>query len=235
MRIRELLETMEMPHSEAIGIFQKYGVNANGMNPVQLKTVRNSLMKNYHQDLTGNKGASQEINAAFDSLIKQPPTSSYYKRNDEPMGRPPWQTNLKTDYNKINRNDYTDLNFIKKTMWEKSGWTKEQWTAWGFDGYFFRGVFTVFGNPRIFKDIADAMVIWQTKGGNPSACRAVFVSGPDNNSSLFLIWADGKHFFPMWMPRYTTDPDPRNDQQFVGGLPEMLDRIRAAQEKSKKF
>jgi hypothetical protein len=226
MRIHELLETMEMPYADAVKVFQKYGVNPYGMNPIQLKTVRNSLMKNYHQDLTGNRGPAQEINAAYDSLTDRSSISSYHKGGDEPPGRPAWQTNLKTDYNKINRNDYTDLNFIKKTMWEKSDWSKEQWTAWGFDGYFFRGVFTVFGNPQIFEDIADAMVVWQTKGGNPYACRAVFISGPNNNSALYLIWSDNKHYSGIPIEHDSPNLNPSNDQQFVRRLPEMLDRLR---------
>jgi hypothetical protein len=212
---------MEMPYADAVKVFQKYGVNADGMNPSELKTIRNDLIKTHHQDFTGNKVASQEINAAYDSLTDRSSISSYHKGGDEPPGRPAWQTDSRSNFNRINRNDYTDLNFIMKTMWEKSDWSREKWMAWAFDGYFFRGSFTVFGNPQIFEDIADAMVAWEA-----NRCRAVFISGPNNNRALYLVWADGKHLSPIEMEHDSFNLNPGNDQQFVRRLPEMLDRLR---------
>jgi hypothetical protein len=93
----------------------------------------------------------------------------------------------------IYRQNYTDYNLIKKAMWELSSRSKEEWTISGFDGNFFRNSITVYGSPKIFNNMADAMIQWQTKGGNAYPIRAVFVS-QRNSRDLLLIWVDGTYY-----------------------------------------
>lgn len=137
------------------------------------------------------------------------------------------------DNAEIYRKDYTDRNFIKKTMWEKSGKSNEEWTLWGYDGAFFRNTLTVYGSKHIFKDMAEAMVTWQTKGGNPYRCRAVFVMPRFNqlkkNNELFLIWADGVDYSKNPIPFHhdSFNANPGNDQSFMRELPGRLDKVKA--------
>lgn len=152
-------------------------------------------------------------------------------RDTEPGGFPEWQTDKRSSFNKISRNNYTDVNFIKKDMWEKSGKSKEEWTIQGYDGRFFRGITTVYGNKKIFNDMAEAMVTWQSKGGNPYPTRAVFASkGKDRK--LYLIYLDGKFMGddPYIFEHDSMNLNPSNDQSFMRNLPNELDKISAKTE-----
>jgi curved DNA-binding protein CbpA len=131
----------------------------------------------------------------------------------------------------IYRNDYTDVNFIKKRMWELSGKSKKQYGILGFDGHFFRAGTTVFGSPKIFNEMAKAMIDWQTKGGNPYQCRAVFVT-PSKKKELYLIYADGvfygdKPIGPL--THHSFNLNPGNDRRFMESLPEFLDQLKRGQ------
>ena len=58
-------------------------------------------------------------------------------------------------------------------MWELSGHSESEYTIWGFDGRIFRGHVAVFGAPKAFNYMADAMATFQTRGSNRYECRAV--------------------------------------------------------------
>lgn len=124
----------------------------------------------------------------------------------------------------IYRSDYTDLNHIKKTMWEKSGKSKEEHNVMQYDGSFFRNSFTTFGHEGIHKDMADAMLVWG-KSGNPYQTKAVFSSVRGGPRRLKLLWANGQHVSDK---DHTIDHDsfnenPANDQQFMRGLNDWID------------
>src|SRR5437868_15330535 len=80
-------------------------------------------------------------------------------------------------------------NFIKKSMWELSGQSEYEYTIWGFDGRIFRGHVAVFGAPKAFNYMADAMATFQTRGSNRYECRAVFVH-EEASRDLYLIYAE---------------------------------------------
>jgi hypothetical protein len=128
----------------------------------------------------------------------------------------------------IYRNNYTDVNFIKKTMWEMSGKSKTEFTIWGYDGAYFRGVTTVFGSPKIFDEMAKAMIMWQTKGGNPYSCRAVFVN-KKNSKDMYLVYADGTFYGnnPIKLTHKAFNANPGNDRRFLEQLPGFLDNLKA--------
>ncbi len=241
----KLLEAMT--YNDAVRIFKDEGVDPAGGN---LKGAWRKLMRKYHPDSPtgGDTRKAQLINRAHDLLAgrtpqgrkarspqQRPPRGGGYGargakayRDTEEMGIPAWQTDQRSSYNKINRNDYTDVNFIKKDMWARSGKSKEEWTIWGHDGSFFRGVTTVFGNKKIFNDMAEAMRTWQSKGGNPYPTRAVFVS-PKRSKKLYLVYLDG-HFLgedPYVMEHESHNANPSNDQSFAHSLPGEFDKISA--------
>ena len=141
----------------------------------------------------------------------------------------------------IRTQDYTDVNFIKKRMWELSGESTEEWTIWGFDGDYLRGVTTVYGSPEIFAQMAEAMITWQTKGGNSYPCRAVLVeksephrSKPfrddedEQEHSVLVIWADGVFYDkkPIEMTYETFNRNPGNDQSFRHRLRRLIDELQ---------
>jgi hypothetical protein len=216
----------------------------------KLKKARNGIMMKYHQDKTGSKDAAQEINPAYDILKRSGATRmpaliaggvDWSQGWEEYENQPPPSAKTETPVWAmagvsggaspsaiIYRQNYTDYNFIKKAMWELSSRSKEEWTISGFDGNFFRNSITVYGSPKIFNNMADAMIQWQTKGGNAYSIRAVFVS-QRNSRDLLLIWADGTYYGdnPIKMEHDSFNDNPGNDQQFQRELPAFLDQLRA--------
>jgi hypothetical protein len=216
----------------------------------ELKKARNGIMMKYHQDRTGSKDAAQEINAAYD-VLKQPRVKlmpnltaggvdwsqgwEKYENQPRPSPRtesPVWaMAGLSGDLapsTSIYHQNYTDYNFIKKAMWELSGQSKEEWTISGFDGNFFCSSITVYGSPKIFNTMADAMIQWQTKGGEAYSIRAVCVSRR-RSRDLLLIWADGTYYGdnPIKMEHGSFNDNPGNDHQFQRELPAFLDQLKA--------
>jgi hypothetical protein len=215
----------------------------------KLKKARNGILIEYHQDKTGSKDAAQEINPAYD-ILKQPGAIrmpvltaggvdwSQGWEEYENQARPSASTETPVwamagfsggapPNTNISRNNYTDYNFIKKSMWELSGHSQQEWTISGFDGFFFRHSITVYGSPQIFDTMADAMIMWQTKGGNSYPIRAVFVSRR-HSKELLLIWADETYYGdnPIKMEHDSFNDNPSNDQQFQRELPAFLDQLK---------
>lgn len=254
MRLSEVL-TGNMTYDQAVNIFKQLGVDPTSMDAMALKTARKRLVMQHHTDRGGAPGVAQNINAAFDVLIKGPQQTpsmgsssgqggyrSYRsqggtwgdarnQQQDEdryPIWAQAGWSGGQRETGRIYRQDYTDMNFIKKSMWELSGKSTAEYTLWGFDGHFFRNTLTVFGSPKIFNYMAQAMYDWQTKGGNPYECRAIFVS-QRRSPEIFLIYADGKFYGdnPIPFEHESFNLNPGNDQQFVRRLPEMLDQLAA--------
>jgi hypothetical protein len=237
MRLHVLLE--RTTYEEALKVFAKYGVDARGLDPAQLKLAYRKLIGQHHPDRNPQgTAATQAINDAYDVLKTGRGGSGSAPHGSTAHARRPaqapehaewaqagWSGGARESSN-IYRNDYTDVNFIKKSMWEKSGHSKTEWTIWGYDGAFFRGVVTVYGNAKIFPEMAKAMITWQTKGGNPYSCRAVFVQ-QRHLKELLLIYADGKFYpTPVRFEHDSFNQNPGNDQAFVRRLPKLLDDLR---------
>lgn len=259
MRYRDLLK--EMSRAEARAVWLKHGGNPDTA-PADLAKERNKLIKKAHPDVGGDLEDAKAINTAYDVLKKPVSTTDdtgweaprrehnwYYDpgenqrrdREKEASGDDLWAW---AGYSggmrpgaRIYKNDYTDVNYIKKRMWELSGKSTEEWTIWGFDGAFLRGVTTVYGSPKIFAQMAEAMITWQTKGGNPYKCRAVLVEKSkggairpfnDEEKTLYLIWADGVFYDKKPIPvRYETfNSNPGNDRSFNDRLRRLIDELQ---------
>ena len=240
MRLKEL--PYEMTAKKAFAIFSQFGIDVTGMPPDKLKTARNTLLKANHPDHGGTSQATRSINDAYKFLknhgTSAPPkkiglsNQSYdaYHRDLYASGKmPDWAIagysggSLRNTV--IYKNDFTDVNFFKKAMWELSGKSKIAYTIWGFDGHSFQDFITVFGSPNIFNTMADAMVIWQTSS-SPCPVRAVLVS-PFQGQGLYLIYADGIYYGdrPLEMKHESINVNPGNDQEFTRKLRETLDRL----------
>ena len=96
-------------------------------------------------------------------------------------------------------------------------------------GHSFSSSIMVFGSPKIFDTMADAMLTWQSNSENPHPIRAVLVS-PFQGEGLYLIYADGIYYGdqPIQMEHQSFNANPNNDQQFTRMLPEILDRLKTS-------
>lgn len=240
MRWKQILN--EMTRAEAKAIFARYGVeNPDKLDVTGLKSAHRRLVKANHPDRGGSDQAMARINAAYDVLknpeayaASPPPSRSAYdpaasryghRYSSEPY--PEWAnagySGGMRDSPSINREDYSDRNYVKKRMWELSGKSKEEWSIMNFDGAFFRGYITVYGSPAIFPEMAKAIQKWDRFFDS----RAVFVSRRHGDGSLYLVWSDGVfHNPPIKMEHESVNSNPSNDQRFMRRLPEILDNIR---------
>lgn len=219
-----------MTTGDALAIFAKY----TGRDPSQiygdLKDIRNRLVMKYHPDHGGDLDTIKKINAAYDVL--SPKTKLYddddevQEKESEPLrnGVPVWAwagyAGGAPPNAHISRNNYTDLNYIKKRMWELSDQSPEEYTLWAYDGYTIRGSFTVYGNERIYHNMVDAMLTWE--GGTT---RAIFAS-KKNNRTLYLLYANGRYTKPIQFRHDSPNMNPANDQEFMRNLPEVLARLK---------
>lgn len=121
----------------------------------------------------------------------------------------------------IYRRDYTDLNYIKKRMYELSaGKRRAEHTVHQFDGGYFRNSFTTFGHESIHPEMAKAM-LQRGATGNAYDTKAIFASRRNNPREMHLIWANGKHMPPGTIYRH----EGRN--QSVYNDPQAREKINA--------
>lgn len=159
---------------------------------------------------------------------KQPFTDFKSKPAEE--SGTPWQTDP-TGYSEIKSENYTDINYFKKKMWEMSGKSKEKFSIYAFDGTSFQTKITVFGSEQIYEAMAKAMIIWNSyelNGNKKGRVHAVFVHKDDSDwdSMIALIYLDHDFSFskkPEFL-EYEGD-NPAKDSYFVSSLPETLNDL----------
>lgn len=224
-RFHTLLEAMSS--DSARDVFLYHGANADAIDtPEGLKKEFRRLLMRYHPDRPdGDKEAAQEITQAYAVLEHRPAAAS---SPDTPNGEYPKWANagysggLKANAT-IRRQNYTDMNFFKKTMWELSGESTQQWSIMQWDGHFFRHSITVYGSRDIFHEMAAAMIIWGSEGGNPYSTNAVFGQMRSDPGTLYVLYYDGEFFDnPPTLEFDSFNANPANDQSFCRNLPETL-------------
>ena len=238
--LRLLLEA-NMSTDKAVAIFKKFGATNDDLSsPESIKAFRKKVLLKgkMHTDLGGNNEDAALINSAYDTIkngismetSSDDPYANYNRDDREPT--PIWamagHSGGAPPNSNIYKQNYTDLNYIKKSMNYMSKEYKDQqvYTVWAFDGHFFRGVFSTYAAPEIFQELAQAMITWNSHGGNPYATRAVFVQ-QKRNPELYLIYADKKYYSnPVPFEHESMNMNPGNDQHFQRRLPDMLDRLR---------
>jgi hypothetical protein len=200
-----------------------------------LKAAYRRLAVLHHPDRGGDGRTMALINTAYHVLSQRaeaPPASNGAappRPERYPGETPPWAWagyagGGLTPSAKISKPSYTDLNFVKKRMWELSGGSTEEWNLDSFNGRIFCGAFTVYGSPAIFDEMARATV----EGDRYNRVRAVFASRRAAEArELLLIWSDGiMHEPPIPMEHHSWNSNPANDLDFVRNLPKLLDQIR---------
>lgn len=224
-----------MPIEDAVRIFQKYGADIVDMSLDQIHKLRNTLLQKYHPDAGGSIEIAQEINAAFDFLRSRTrglskPVAQPRRQSEPPPQPDQWawagHSGPGAPNSIISRSDFTDINFIKKSMWELSGKMDEEWIVYGYDGLLFTNTVAVYGTPKIFYYMAIAMIDLQTKGRIRLSCRAVLVRSGVSRE-LYLIYADGKHHDqdPVKFVLDRVDANRINQSEFMRKLPDLLDHL----------
>ena len=127
----------------------------------------------------------------------------------------------------IAKNDFTDVNFIKRSIWELSARSSDEWTISGYDGKTFSHNVIVYGSPKAFHYMAISMIDLTSKGSTPSPCRAV-LARLGTSSNLFLIYADGKYYDqnPVRIRHEPIGGNPQNYTALLRQLPEILENLK---------
>lgn len=210
------------------------------VDPTELKAIWKRRMQSVHPDAGGNDREAALVNAAYD-LLKVPQAAPYGGGRDwtdppkpPPSKTPPWAmagyAGGMYPSSDIRANDYTDVNYFKKQMWELSGESNHPYTIWAFDGNYFRGVITVFGSPDLFATMARAMYKYNSQGFNRYATQAIFVDDDADRDSrvILLIWSDGVSYAdnPIEFTYEAFNRNPGNDPSFMRRLPTMLAKLK---------
>lgn len=226
----------DMTPDQARVILQGYGASRGDLSPDKLRSTWLKLAKQYHPDRTGGDSeAVARINAAYDVLKSQGKPAAARPEPSAPR-QPAWQTDPRSAYNGWARDDYTDLNWFKKRMWELSNQSHTKYTIWAFDGRHFRGTVTVFGSRDIYAEMAKAMVEYTTRGGNRYPVEAVFVQDENHPEVLMLVWQNGKNVRPpVPLEHESPNGNPSNDRGFMDMLPTTLAQIETGRDRLESF
>lgn len=216
----------DMTPDQARAVLQGYGAKKSDLSPDKLRSTWIKLVQQYHPDRTGgDSDAVARINAAYDVLKSQGNPASQQKTSSSNR-QPEWQTDPRSGYNGWAREDYTDVNWLKKRMWELSGHSRHKWTLWAFDGKYFRASVTVFGTRDLYGEMARAMVTYTSRGSNRYPVEAVFAQDQDHPDVIVLIWLDGKDVRPpVPLEHESPNNNPSNDPRFLETLPTTLAQI----------
>lgn len=232
MRFENVMQLLEFSFTpeQAFAVLHRYYPDlkaADTHDKKKLQQVYRSLSLKHHPDHGGDTETFQKMNAAYQTLknggisYRGSSSASSRSRNDDDVPEwawAGWNGGMAPDY-EIQRNDYRDVNYIRKTLWEKSGKSKQRWTVWNFDGKFFRGVWTVFGNKKIFKDMAEAMEQWEDRYYK----RYAFFAQRGNSPVHHLIYLNGKKL--NGDITFAITQAKRNDQNFRDRLRQKLEGI----------
>lgn len=230
MMAEVLMEGLSL--EDAVAIFNKYGVpNADALDADKLKSAWVGLSKKYHPDVsTHGKEAMQNINAAYDVLSSESgnkstrhssPTTHRTYSKPTTSTRPAWQTD---PYAMVSSDEPVkpDVNYYKKTAWEISGkptGKDDVYTFWNWDGYYFRGVFTVFTTPKHWYEVSNLLVEWDSSFRS----KAVFVSSNDSHQDLKLVNLGGKKIDPPQIFTHNSrNQNPGNDWEFTDKLRKII-------------
>jgi len=230
MSDREL--TAPVATQDAILLFRRLGIDVTGMTGEAVKAARRELLYRHHPDRGGDVDTAQLINAAYDLLKKGVPDRKSYGSDLDLYeahklknpGCPEW---VWAGYAggipdaTIYQNDFSDINFIKKSIWELSRHSLTEYTIWGFDGQRFQGI-SVFGSPNTFSYMTTAMITWLVKQGRQ--CSAVLV-GKADDKELLVTYGRGRYHTeqPLRIVHSSFNSNPGNDPIFESELTKLLE------------
>ena len=218
-----------MSRGTAEAILRRYGLDAEGLAPNELKRRWQDLARRHHPDLGGDMRAMQEINAAYASLKPQPLGGMRDTSSPRVRGRPVWawagHGGDAVPDELILRQDYTDRNFLKKRLWELSGRSTEEWTLWAFDGQELLPPVATYGGGAILPEMAEAMLRHGRRGFR--APRAILAQSAKERCGVLLLHSDGRQHEPPVELSLSSTGGLARDRAFLIGLPDRLDALAA--------
>jgi hypothetical protein len=191
--------------------------------PESVKKKYRRLLFQHHPDRMGDVEKFKMVQSAWETIhggrrdtTRQQNTRSYSEV-------PPWETDSRSTYHDVGT-DFRNLNYVKKTIYEeaKKMGKIEPMTVWAFDGNYQRGVFSVFGNDKIYPLIGHAMETWNSMGANSYATKAVLVT--DLHGYTKIIRINGKDT-NIFIPSNSFNRNPFNDTFFTNNLKEAIQRF----------
>lgn len=137
---------------------------------------------------------------------------------DQSSTRPEWAVhNGSAD---IQRQDYTDQNFVRKAVYDASPGEKKRLNVWGWDAdtKSFKGPLAIFANEKGIPELSRAMEKLMPD------MAAHFIGMP---GKLLMFMMDG-HRLPQAIPfkHSSFNEHPANDWQLIRDMPDNLDKIR---------
>ncbi len=212
-----------------------FGISAgefNRLTPEELKKLWKKKIVDLHNYGKATDQALALLNRSYDILKTD--KSKYHKIDPltpEPVTRsnptvPDWQPDKNSFKNIIQINTYRDPNYIKKYMWELSGKSDVIYTLEAFGDNTFQGEIKVYGSPKIYSEMAQAMLVYNTNGGKLHKTRAIFAI-EQNSNTLNLIYSDGRSFAEKPVPIEFNGTDFRKDEDFKEKIILILDKIKS--------
>jgi hypothetical protein len=118
---------------------------------------------------------------------------------------------------RINREDFTDPNFVRMKLWELSGKPNgNPITIWSFNDDSFNFHLQVLAKVSVMKEIVKA-----TLALTKDRTKAIFLAGQTNK--MLLVFLDGRILHkPIPFSHRSSNSNPANDWGFIGELPRML-------------
>lgn len=208
---------VEMSVGEARAVFFKLGVNTDDMAQDDLKKSYRQLMLKNHPDTGGDTAVAQQISAAYSALKDATPASSRTEPRSEPRSAQPIKP------------DFRNISYIEKWFEEQTeGKPSQKWTVMNFDGYFFRGMFTVRGNHTLFPEMAQKMINWDS--GYKSRAILVGTRSMLAGGTVAVIWCDGAEVKPLVTLKFDSfNANPSNDKSLTDELPRILSMIASGE------
>lgn len=221
MKMRDLINLMEMSMAEAERVFTLLGVDVQSLDDETLKKEYRKLLMKHHPDKGGKVETAQMITSAYDVLKGKPSIAQGgYRASTGPSERPQPRAAFSMDHPDFKNVDYVKYYFEQLT----AGTPHQMWSVMNFDGRFFRNSFTIRGSYDLFPKMAKAMRVWDRHYD----CRAVFVTTEKmaREGIILLIYADNTVIDPFITLNFDSpNLNPANDQQFCRQLPHILDAV----------
>lgn len=159
-----------------------------------VNVLRRTLAKVYQpRKVDDDDRSMRQINACIDVLEESRDRRELRGETEgvataKPTGSVPWQPDP-NDASIIHKKDYSDLNFIKKSVFERSQrmGNTELLKAWSWDGRRFRRVIAVYGNDFALEELGRALLFRQSLDPSESKVRAIFLTRGDGRARRFQL------------------------------------------------
>lgn len=202
---------------------------------MSVRALRRQLAKVYQpRRPTDDDAAMRKINPALDLIDEERDRRELlgiqedYTEPERPFdGVEPWQTDPDEPTTILHR-DFTDANFIKKTIYERSILFGDArlMKAWAWDGQRFRKIISVYANQFANEELGRALLVWQKSRGN-AECDAIFLTEGNGPATSFrlVILRTGRSYDNVFPYNFELEGNPY-DQQFETVIPSWLNVLR---------